>query len=134
MRKVNYHKNGKNLSHFLIKSKGKRNMVKNQDEYLKKSIEVIQEVIVKQDEPITFPEVTKEKIKELSDYSIQNHKDEINYSLFKKKDIKTTFIYMLDRIINAPTYIHRLYSCIYMMPIIYQKIIQTEQNIAVKQQ
>lgn len=77
-------------------------------------------------------EITKrgrEIIDEISDYAeqtriFQEHKE--RGEMFDGSTLQQVFGYMLDRIVNAPTTIHRNSSVILIMPFVRQKLREEE--------
>lgn len=79
-------------------------------------------------------EITKrgrEIIDEISDYAeqtriFQEHKEK--GEMFDSSTAQQVFGYMLDRVVNAPTTIHRNSSVILIMPFVRQKLREEEKE------
>ena len=86
-----------------------------------------------QDGNIIFTGRGREIIDEISDYAeqtriFQEHKEK--GEMFDGSTVQQVFGYMLDRIVNAPTVMHRDMSIVLIMPFVRQKLREerTEQN------
>ena len=76
-----------------------------------------------------FTDRGREIIDEISDYAEQTemfnaHKEK--GEMFDGSTVQQVFGYMLDRIVNAPTTIHRNSSVILIMPFVRQKLREEE--------
>lgn len=84
-----------------------------------------------QDANAIFTKRGREIIDEISDYAeqtriFQEHKEK--GELFDGSTAQQVFGYMLDRIVNAPTTIHRNSSVILIMPFVRQKLREEEKE------
>lgn len=82
-----------------------------------------------QDANAVFTKRGREIIDEISDYAeqtriFQEHKEK--GEMFDGSTVQQVFGYMLDRIVNAPTTIHRNLSVILIMPFVRQKLREEE--------
>lgn len=82
-----------------------------------------------QDANAIFTERGRKIIDEISDYAeqtriFQEHKE--RGEIFDGSTAQQVFGYMLDRIVNAPTTIHRNSSVILIMPFVRQKLREEE--------
>lgn len=81
-------------------------------------------------ETTVFTERGREIINEISDFAEQTRifKDnEEKGKMFDGSTVRQIFGYMLDRVVNAPTSIHRDTSIILIMPFVRRKL-QEEEN------
>lgn len=84
-----------------------------------------------QDANAIFTKRGREIIDEISDYAeqtriFQEHKEK--GEMFDGSTAQQVFGYMLDRIVNAPTTIHRNSSVILIMPFVRQKLREEEKE------
>lgn len=84
-----------------------------------------------QDSNAIFTKRGREIIDEISDYAeqtriFQEHKE--RGEMFDGSTAQQVFGYMLDRIVNAPTTIHRNSSVILIMPFVRQKLREEEKE------
>ncbi len=80
-------------------------------------------------ETTVFTERGREIINEISDFAEQTRifKDnEEKCEMFDGSTVRQIFGYMLDRIVNAPTSIHRDMSIILIMPFVRRKLQEEE--------
>lgn len=82
-----------------------------------------------QDANAVFTKRGREIIDEISDYAeqtriFQEHKEK--GEMFDGSTAQQVFGYMLDRVVNAPTTIHRNSSVILIMPFVRQKLREEE--------
>lgn len=82
-----------------------------------------------QDSNVVFTERGRAIINELSDYAeqtsiFQEHKEK--GEIFDGSTAQQVLGYMLDRIVNAPTTLHRNSSVILLMPFVRQKLRDNE--------
>lgn len=80
-------------------------------------------------ETIVFTERGREIINEISEFAEQTRifKDnEKKGEMFDGSTVKQIFGYMLDRIVNAPTSMHRDMSIILIMPFVRRKLKEEE--------
>lgn len=82
-----------------------------------------------QDANAVFTKRGREIIDEISDYAeqtriFQEHKEK--GEMFDGSTAQQVFGYMLDRVVNAPTTIHRNSSVILIMPFVRQKLREGE--------
>lgn len=82
-----------------------------------------------QDANAVFTKRGREIIDEISDYAeqtriFQEHKE--RGEMFDGSTAQQVFGYMLDRVVNAPTTIHRNSSVILIMPFVRQKLREEE--------
>ena len=81
-------------------------------------------------ETTVFTERGREIINEISDFAEQTRIFKDNKEkgeMFDGSTVRQIFGYMLDRIVNAPTFIHRDMSIILIMPFVRRKL-QEEEN------
>lgn len=84
-----------------------------------------------QDANAVFTKRGREIIDEISDYAeqtriFQEHKEK--GEMFDGSTAQQVFGYMLDRVVNAPTTIHRNSSVILIMPFVRQKLREEEKE------
>lgn len=84
-----------------------------------------------QDANAVFTKRGREIIDEISDYAeqtriFQEHKE--RGEMFDGSTAQQVFGYMLDRVVNAPTTIHRNSSVILIMPFVRQKLREEEKE------
>ena len=84
-----------------------------------------------QDAKAVFTKRGREIIDEISDYAeqtriFQEHKEK--GEMFDGSTAQQVFGYMLDRVVNAPTTIHRNSSVILIMPFVRQKLREEEKE------
>ena len=84
-----------------------------------------------QDANAVFTKRGREIIDEISDYAeqtriFQEHKEK--GEIFDGSTAQQVFGYMLDRVVNAPTTIHRNSSVILIMPFVRQKLREEEKE------
>jgi len=84
-----------------------------------------------QDSNAIFTKRGREIIDEISDYAeqtriFQEHKEK--GEMFDGSTAQQVFRYMLDRVVNAPTTIHRNSSVILIMPFVRQKLREEEKS------
>ena len=84
-----------------------------------------------QDANAVFTKRGREIIDEISDYAeqtriFQEHKE--RGEIFDGSTAQQVFGYMLDRVVNAPTTIHRNSSVILIMPFVRQKLREEEKE------
>ena len=77
------------------------------------------------DLPVQFTDRGREIIDEISDYAeqsriFQEHKE--RGKIFDDSTVDIVFMYLLDRVANAPTSLHRDMSVLLIMPFVRQKL------------
>ena len=94
-------------------------------------LELLESNTDRQDANAIFTKRGREIIDEISDYAeqtriFQEHKEK--GEMFDGSTAQQVFGYMLDRIVNAPTTIHRNSSVILIMPFVRQKLREEEKE------
>ena len=75
----------------------------------------------------------REIIDEISDHAEQTRifrENKDRGEIFSELSAQRVFVYMLDRIVNAPTSIHRDVSVLLIMPFVRQKLQEEEADVA----
>ena len=84
-----------------------------------------------QDANAVFTERGREIINEIADFAEQTdiyQRNKEKGEMFDGSTVQQVFGYMLDRIVNAPTTIHRNSSVILIMPFVRQKLREEEKE------
>lgn len=96
-------------------------------------LELLEDNTEWKDGNIIFTDRGREIIDEISDYAEQTRifqEQKEKGEMFNGSTVQQVFVYMLDRVVNAPTLIHRDMSIVLIMPFVRQKLREerTEQN------
>lgn len=107
--------------------------MKNMTELNPLMLELLEKNSEWQDGNIIFTDRGREIIDEISDYAEQTRifqEQKGKGEMFNGSTVQQMFVYMLDRVVNAPTFIHRDMSIVLIMPFVRQKLREerTEQN------